>query len=71
MSSHRIARRRAEGDCRTDSLPAPPRPPNPEQGRGRGLLITDALAARWGIQRSGGGLTVWAEVLIRASGSNT
>ncbi|MFH9937127.1 ATP-binding protein [Streptomyces olivaceus] len=29
---------------------------------GRGLLITDALATRWGTGRTGGGLTVWAEV---------
>ncbi|WP_446044968.1 ATP-binding protein [Streptomyces olivaceus] len=29
---------------------------------GRGLLITEALATRWGTGRTGGGLTVWAEV---------
>ncbi|MDI6520697.1 ATP-binding protein [Streptomyces coelicoflavus] len=34
---------------------------------GRGLLITDALATRWGTRRSGGGLTVWAEVAIEAT----
>ncbi|MFJ3887322.1 ATP-binding protein [Streptomyces rubrogriseus] len=34
---------------------------------GRGLLITDALATRWGAWRSGGGLTVWAEVAIEAT----
>jgi anti-sigma regulatory factor (Ser/Thr protein kinase) len=55
-----------EGDCRTAPLPAPPLPPNPEQERGRGLLITDALAARWGTRQSGDGLTVWAEVVISA-----
>ncbi|WP_217164737.1 ATP-binding protein [Streptomyces sp. AC512_CC834] len=33
---------------------------------GRGLLITDALATRWGTRRTGGGLTVWAEVVISA-----
>jgi anti-sigma regulatory factor (Ser/Thr protein kinase) len=59
-----------EGDCRTDPLTAPPRPPSPEQERGRGLLITGALSARWGTRQSGDGLTVWAEVLIGASGSN-
>ncbi|MFE0808109.1 ATP-binding protein [Streptomyces sp. NPDC058848] len=32
--------------------------------RGRGLLITDALAGRWGTRRTGGGLTVWAEVAV-------
>ncbi|WP_329051059.1 ATP-binding protein [Streptomyces violaceus] len=59
-----------EGGYRTDSLPAPPRPPGPEQERGRGLLITDALASRWGTRQSGDGLTVWAEVFIGASSSN-
>ncbi|MFC9467160.1 ATP-binding protein [Streptomyces coelicoflavus] len=34
---------------------------------GRGLLITDALATRWGTRRSGGGLTVWAEVASEAT----
>ncbi|MFA3875277.1 ATP-binding protein [Streptomyces sp. MMCC 100] len=33
--------------------------------RGRGLLITGALAARWGTRRTDGGLTVWAEVVVR------
>ncbi|WNZ08293.1 ATP-binding protein [Streptomyces sp. 11x1] len=33
-----------------------------EQERGRGLLITQALAVRWGTLRDGGELTVWAEV---------
>ncbi|MFC7984312.1 ATP-binding protein [Streptomyces sp. NPDC057336] len=32
--------------------------------RGRGLLITDALAARWGTRRTGRGLSVWAEVAV-------
>ncbi|MFC7884907.1 ATP-binding protein [Streptomyces sp. NPDC057376] len=35
--------------------------------RGRGLLITDALAGRWGTRRAGGGLTVWAEVAVGAA----
>ncbi|MGX5214888.1 ATP-binding protein [Streptomyces violaceus] len=59
-----------EGAYRTDPLPPPPRPPGPEQERGRGLLITDALASRWGTRQSGNGLTVWAEVFIGASSSN-
>ncbi|MFC0495223.1 ATP-binding protein [Streptomyces mutabilis] len=29
-----------------------------ERERGRGMLITDALAGRWGTRRTGGGLTV-------------
>ncbi|MFE7813963.1 ATP-binding protein [Streptomyces sp. NPDC057433] len=39
-----------------------PGAPGGEQEHGRGLLITDALAARWGSLRTGEGLTVWAEV---------
>ncbi|MFD5236003.1 ATP-binding protein [Streptomyces tendae] len=39
-----------------------------ERERGRGLLITDALASRWGTRRvGGGGLTVWAEVAVGAA----
>lgn len=38
-----------------------PEVPRGEQENGRGLLITDALAARWGSLRTGGGLTIWAE----------
>ncbi|MFE5258450.1 ATP-binding protein [Streptomyces coelicoflavus] len=38
-----------------------------EREGGRGLLITDALATRWGTRRSGGGLTVWAEVASEAT----
>ncbi len=33
---------------------------------GRGLLITDVLATRWGTLRTGEGLTVWAEVAVEA-----
>ncbi|CAM5505119.1 hypothetical protein GCM10010329_63580 [Streptomyces spiroverticillatus] len=33
----------------------------PEQEHGRGLLITEALADRWGERRVPGGRTVWAE----------
>ncbi|MGW2380759.1 ATP-binding protein [Streptomyces sp. NPDC001658] len=39
-------------------------PPRPEQERGRGLLITAALADRWGTQQEDCGLTVWAEVSL-------
>jgi anti-sigma regulatory factor (Ser/Thr protein kinase) len=45
---------------------APPAPPGPEQEHGRGLLITDALADRWGTRRTSGGLTVWAEVTLQS-----
>ncbi|MFB7654895.1 MULTISPECIES: ATP-binding protein [unclassified Streptomyces] len=41
--------------------------PGPECESGRGLLITDVLAMRWGTQRTGEGLTVWAEVAVGAA----
>ncbi|MFC9129237.1 ATP-binding protein [Streptomyces sp. NPDC057099] len=60
-----------QGGYRAAPVPTPPHlPPNPDQERGRGLLITDALAARWGTWQSGGGLTVWAEVFIGVSSRN-
>lgn len=37
----------------------------PEQESGRGLLIVDALATRWGQLQTGGRFTVWAEVDVR------
>lgn len=47
-----------------EARPAPdaaPRP-DPEADGGRGLLIVEALAARWGVSdRLGPGKTVWAE----------
>ncbi|MEU6229569.1 ATP-binding protein [Streptomyces sp. NPDC047042] len=44
-----------------------PTGPRPEEERGRGLLITGVLAARWGRRRTGKGLTVWAEVFTDTS----
>ncbi|MEV7143629.1 ATP-binding protein [Streptomyces tauricus] len=44
------------------------RGPEEELERGRGLLIVEAMAARWGSARSRGGLTVWAEVAVGAVG---
>ncbi|MFJ9583875.1 ATP-binding protein [Streptomyces acidicola] len=38
-------------------------PPDPEQEHGRGLLITDALADRWGTRETGSGQVVWAEIV--------
>lgn len=53
-----------EGDSRgPTAVTATAVPPGYEQERGRGLLITGALAARWGTERTGRGLTVWAEVV--------
>lgn len=57
-----------EGDGPVPVDPVPPHPPGPERENGRGLLITDALATRWGTSQSGHGLTVWAEVPVGASG---
>ncbi|XUL90379.1 ATP-binding protein [Streptomyces galilaeus] len=34
----------------------------PDREHGRGLLITDTLATRWGQHQTGRGLTVWAEI---------
>lgn len=47
-------------------VPEVPEVPRNEQENGRGLLITDAPAARWGSLRTGEGLTVWAEVAADA-----
>jgi anti-sigma regulatory factor (Ser/Thr protein kinase) len=51
-------------DTRDDRLPTP-RLPTPESESGRGLLIVDALADRWGVTP---GLpprkTVWAELTL-------
>jgi anti-sigma regulatory factor (Ser/Thr protein kinase) len=51
-------------DTRGDRLPTP-RLPTPESESGRGLLIVDALADRWGVTP---GLpprkTVWAELTL-------
>ncbi|MDG9724766.1 MULTISPECIES: ATP-binding protein [unclassified Streptomyces] len=52
------------GSRRTPVIPAPTGSPEPECERGRGLLITDALATRWGTRRTSGGLTVWAGVSV-------
>ncbi|MGD9481834.1 ATP-binding protein [Streptomyces sp. TRM70308] len=48
----------------SDTHPGHPvrRVPQPEEDHGRGLLLVDALAARWGVRdRVGPGKTVWAE----------
>ncbi|MFG2120556.1 ATP-binding protein [Streptomyces sp. NPDC048710] len=41
--------------------------PGHDQEQGRGLLITQALANRWGTCRTGSGLTVWAEIPIESA----
>ncbi|MEU6332800.1 ATP-binding protein [Streptomyces sp. NPDC047049] len=43
-----------------------PLPPGPEQEGGRGLLIVEALADRWGQRKLDcGGFTVWAEMALK------
>lgn len=44
--------------------PVPARP-GPEQEGGRGLLIVEALADRWGQRNLEGGFTVWAEMVLK------
>jgi hypothetical protein len=39
-----------------------PRQPDPDDEQGRGLLLVDALAHTWGVDRAGSGKTVWAHV---------
>ncbi|MFD9317072.1 ATP-binding protein [Streptomyces sp. NPDC060053] len=49
--------------------PAVPPPVCPEGESGRGLLLVDVLAVRWGsVPRRPVGKTVWAEVPVEASG---
>jgi hypothetical protein len=38
------------------------RAPNPEDRSGRGLLLIDRLASRWGVTLTGSGKTVWADL---------
>ena len=46
---------------RSDGLPGQPRPDMTSEG-GRGLLLMERLAARWGVRlRQGGGKTIWCE----------
>jgi len=52
----------------TDTHPALPtrRTPAPDEDQGRGLLLVEALATRWGVrERVGPGKTVWAEYVLR------
>ncbi|BCL31770.1 ATP-binding protein [Streptomyces aurantiacus] len=54
----------------TDTHPALParRKPAPDEDQGRGLLLVDALATRWGVRdRVGPGKTVWAECALRTT----
>jgi anti-sigma regulatory factor (Ser/Thr protein kinase) len=46
----------------TDHATAAPRFRRPDATGGRGLVLIDHLAARWGVERHGNGKTVWAEL---------
>ena len=59
---HRDAVTLAVSDGGTGPAPASVSAPAPESEHGRGLLITAALATRWGTHRTADGLTVWAEI---------
>jgi anti-sigma regulatory factor (Ser/Thr protein kinase) len=48
-------------DSSTGTLP-PPRNAGPTDRNGRGLAITEALASRWGTERTKGGKFVWFEL---------
>ena len=54
----------------SDTCPARPVPPAPasaDADGGRGLVLVEALASRWGVRgRTGPGKTVWAEVDLGA-----
>jgi len=50
----------ARGECRPEL-----RTPADDEQFGRGLLIVDALAVRWGVAPRTVGKTVWAEVGVR------
>jgi anti-sigma regulatory factor (Ser/Thr protein kinase) len=51
-----------EGEGHRPVAPTSTRP-GPDEEHGRGLLITDALATRWGRRRTNNGLRVWAEIV--------
>ncbi|MFJ3792572.1 ATP-binding protein [Kitasatospora sp. NPDC090091] len=54
-------------DCRGDRYPAPPAVTTANSQSGRGLMLIDALADRWGASpRDPGGKTVWAEIDLPA-----
>jgi anti-sigma regulatory factor (Ser/Thr protein kinase) len=64
----RLVARRAEHGVRVevhDGRPSDPprvRNPSPESPTGRGMLLVDALAARWGWSEGGGRKQVWFEL---------
>lgn len=59
---------RVEVSDGSPELPVPQVPPA-EAITGRGLLIVDALAGRWGVESTPTGKTVWFELSCRAAAS--
>ncbi|MBF6469931.1 ATP-binding protein [Nocardia beijingensis] len=51
-----------------DASPAPARIRRPDHTGGRGLILVDQLATRWGVDYHGRGKTVWAELGTRGRG---
>ncbi|HVE99419.1 MAG TPA: ATP-binding protein [Mycobacteriales bacterium] len=52
---------RVEVRDREPSVPAP-RPAEPDEESGRGLLIVAAVADEWGVEPDGSGKAIWAEL---------
>jgi anti-sigma regulatory factor (Ser/Thr protein kinase) len=52
--------------CDASSAPPEPRVCGPDDVAGRGLLLVERLARRWGVVADGGGKCVWFEVDPRA-----
>lgn len=57
----------AVSDARGESLPRP-RTATPGEKSGRGLLIVEMLAARWGVEAPSVGKTVWCELDLPSPG---
>lgn len=56
-------------DAREDRLPVRPQAPSDDDETGRGLLLVELLATRWGVTpRVPVGKTVWAEVAADVAG---
>ncbi|MFE7746357.1 ATP-binding protein [Nocardia sp. NPDC057455] len=81
LASNAVVHARAPRGCRLivaghgwfrvevdDASPGPARIRRPDHTGGRGLILVDQLATRWGVDDHGGGKTVWAELGTRCGG---